>query len=135
MLYRCAGGVHHLVNRAARSSTSGLLARPWLTWGTGWERTGDEMGVVSCCVGSGGTDGGARRVPEGVRPRCCGQMDAKGNKVIKEEKAERRRQGDRGGGGEVRSVGRSGWLNRVGVEQRSPRGPCGLCFLFFRFRF
>lgn len=51
----------------------------------------------------------------------------KGNKVIKEEEAERRRQGDRGGGVEVRS----GWLNRVGVEQRSPRGPCGLCFLFF----
>ena len=71
------------------------------------------------------------RVPEGVKPLCCGQMDAKGNKVIKEEEAERRRQGDRGGGVGVRS----GWLNRVGVEQRSPRGPCGLCFLFFRFRF
>ena len=70
------------------------------------------------------------RAPEGVKPRCCGQMDAKGNKVIKEEEAERRRQGDRGGGVEVRS----GWLNQVGVgEQRSPRGPCGLCFLFFDF--
>lgn len=30
------------------------------------------------------------RAPEGVKPRCCGQMDAKGNKVIKEEEAERR---------------------------------------------
>lgn len=72
------------------------------------------------------------RVPEGVKPRCCGQMDAKGNKVIKEEEAERRRQGDRGGGVEVRSVDGSGRANQVGVgEQRSPRGPCGLCFLFF----
>ena len=79
-------------------------------------------------------------MPEGVKPRYCGQMDAKGDKVIKEEEAERRvkaieaeGQGDRGGGVEVRSVGRA---NQVGVgEQRSPRGPCGLCFLFFRFRF
>lgn len=31
-----------------------------------------------------------------------------------------------------RRVDGSGWLNWVGVgEQRSPRGPCGLCFLFF----
>ena len=81
----------NLVNRAARSSTSGLLARPWLTWGTGWERTGDEMGVVSCCVGVAAERTEAPgRVPEGVKPRCCGQMDAKGNKVIKEEEAERR---------------------------------------------
>lgn len=115
----------NLVNRAARSSTSGLLARPWLTWGTGWERTGDEMGVVSCCVGVAAKRTEAPgRVPEGVKPRCCGQMDAKGNKVIKEEEAE---------GSKSRRVDGSGWLNRVGVEQRSPRGPCGLCFLFFRF--
>ena len=66
-------------------------------------------------------------MPEGVKPRCCGQMDAKGNKVIKEEEAERRVKA-------IEAEG-SGWLNRVGVEQRSPRGPCGLCFLFFRFRF
>lgn len=60
----------NLVNRAARSSTSGLLARPWLTWGTGWERTGDEMGVVSCCVGRAAERTEAPgRVPEGVKPR------------------------------------------------------------------
>lgn len=29
-------------------------------------------------------------MPEGVKPRYCGQMDAKGNKVIKEDEAERR---------------------------------------------
>ena len=29
-------------------------------------------------------------MPEGVKPRYCGQMDAKGDKVIKEEEAERR---------------------------------------------
>lgn len=88
----------NLVNRAVRSSTSGLLARPWLTWGTGWERTGDEMGVVSCCVGVAAERTEAPgRVPEGVKPRCCGQMDAKGNKVIKEEEAERRRQVKTGG--------------------------------------
>ena len=60
-------------------------------------------------------------MPEGVKPLCCGQMDAKGNKVIKEEEAERRHQV------------KTGWLNRVGVEPRSPRGPCGLCFYFFDF--
>lgn len=93
----------NLVNRAARSSTSGLLARPWLTWGTGWERTGDEMGVVSCCVGVAAERTEAPgRVPEGVKPRCCGQMDAKGNKVIKEEEAERR--GSKS----------NGWMGRVG---------------------
>ena len=70
VLHRCAGGAHHLVNRAARSSTSGLLARPWLTWGTEWERTGDEMGVVSCCVGVAAERTEAPgRVPEGVKPR------------------------------------------------------------------
>lgn len=96
---------------------------------------------MSCCVGVAAERTEAPgRVPEGVKPRCCGQMDAKGNKVIKEEEAERRRQGDRGGGVEVKTGGwvglvESGWLNRVGVEQRSPRGPCELCFLFFRFRF
>lgn len=88
----------NLVNRAARSSTSGLLARPWLTWGTGWERTGDEMGVVSCCGRAAERTEAPGRAPEGVKPRCCGQMDAKGNKVIKEEEAERRRQVKTGGG-------------------------------------
>lgn len=98
MLHRCAGGVHRLMNRAARSSTSGLLARPWLTWGTEWERTGDEMGVVSCCVGVAAERTEAPgRAPEGVKPRCCGQMDAKGNKAIKEEEAERRGQVKTGG--------------------------------------
>lgn len=87
----------NLVNRAARSSTSGLLARPWLTWGTGWERTGDEMGVVSCCGRAAERTEAPGRVPEGVKPRCCGQMDAKGNKVIKEEEAERRGRSQVGG--------------------------------------
>lgn len=56
------------------------------------------------------------RAPEGVKPRCCGQMDAKGNKVIKEEEAERRRQGDRGGG-----VGlvESGWCWRIALAARA----------------
>lgn len=54
---------------------------------------------MSCCVGVAAERTEAPgRVPEGVKPRCCGQMDAKGNKVIKEEEAKRRRQGDRGGG-------------------------------------
>ena len=136
MLHRCAGGAHHLVNRAARSSTSGLLARPWLTWGTGWERTGDEMGVVSCCVGVAAERTEAPgRVPEGVKPRCCGQMDAKGNKVIKEEEVERRRQGDRGGGVEVRSgrwVGlvESGWCGTALAARAM-----WVVFFIFRFRF
>ena len=60
----------------------------------------------------------------------------KGNKVIKEEEAERRVKAIEAEGSKSRRVDGSGWLNRVGVgEQRSPRGPCGLCFLFFRFRF
>lgn len=61
------------------------------------------------------------RAPEGVKPRCCGQMDAKGNKVIKEEEAEQRRQGDRGGG--------------VGLVWNSARraGHVGCVFYFFDF--
>ena len=129
------------MNRAARSSTSGLLARPWLTWGTGWERTGDEMGAGSCCVGVAAERTEAPgRVPEGVKPRYCGQMDAKGNKVIKEKEAERRVKAI-----EAEASSQDGWMGRSvvvgrsvesgGGEQRSPRGPCGLCFLFFRFRF
>lgn len=58
---------------------------------------------MSCCVGVAAERTEAPgRAPEGVKPRCCGQMDAKGNKVIKEEEAERR--------------GRSqdGWMGRVG---------------------
>lgn len=66
-------------------------------------------------------------MPEGVKPRCCGQMDAKGNKVIKEEEAERR--------------GRSqdGWMGRVGriklVLENSARraGHVDCVFYFFRF--
>ena len=46
---------------------------------------------MSCCVGVAAERTEAPgRVPEGVKPRYCGQMDAKGNKVIKEEEAERR---------------------------------------------
>ena len=46
---------------------------------------------MSCCVGVAAERTEAPgRVPEGVKPRCCGQMDAKGDKVIKEEEAERR---------------------------------------------
>lgn len=77
-------------------------------------------------------------MPEGVKPRYCGQMDAKGNKVIKEEEAERRVKAI-----EAEASSQDGWMSRSvvvgrsvesgGVEQRSPRGPCGLCFLFFRF--
>lgn len=53
---------------------------------------------MSCCVGVAAERTEAPgRVPEGVKPRCCGQMDAKGNKVIKEEEAERRRQVKTGG--------------------------------------
>ena len=92
----------NLVNRAARSSTSGLLARPWLTWGTGWERTGDERGECHVVLVAAERTEAPGRAPEGVKPRCCGQMDAKGNKVIKEEEAERR----------GRSQG--GWMGRVG---------------------
>ena len=55
----------------------------------------------------------------------------KGYKVIKEEEAERRRQGDRGGGVEVRSVGRSGWLNRVGrVTALAARAMWVVFFIF-----
>lgn len=115
------------MNRAARSSTSGLLARPWLTWGTGWERTGDEMGSCHVVLVAAERTEAPGRVPEGVKPRCCGQMDAKGNKVIKEEEAERRRQGDRGGGVEVRS----GWLNRVGrVTALAARAMWVVFFIF-----
>ena len=58
----------------------------------------------------------------------------KGYKVIKEEEAERRRQGDRGGGVEVRSVGRSGWLNRVGrVTALAARAMWVVFFIFFDF--
>lgn len=122
----------NLVNRAARSSTSGLLARPWLTWGTGWERTGDEMGVVSCCVGVAAERTEAPgRVPEGVKPRCCGQMDAKGNKVIKEEEAERR----------VKAIEAEGsksgrWVGRIKlVLENSARraGHVDCVFYFFDF--
>lgn len=53
---------------------------------------------MSCCVGVAAERTEAPgRVPEGVKPLCCGQMDAKGNKVIKEEEAERRRQVKTGG--------------------------------------
>lgn len=46
---------------------------------------------MSCCVGVAAERTEAPgRVPEGVKPLHCGQMDAKGNKVIKEEEAERR---------------------------------------------
>lgn len=59
---------------------------------------------MSCCVGVAAERTEAPgRVPEGVKPRCCGQMDAKGNKVIKEEEAERR-------GGEVKT---GGWVGLV----------------------
>ena len=59
--------------------------------------------VVLCwCVAAERTEAPGR-VPEGVKPRCCGQMDAKGNKVIKEEEAERR-------GGRSQD----GWMGRVG---------------------
>ena len=89
---------------------------------------------MSCCVGVAAERTEAPgRVPEGVKPRCCGQMDAKGNKVIKEEEAERRVKTIEAEGSKSRRVDGSGWLNRVGVEQRSPRGPCGLCFYFFDF--
>lgn len=61
MLHRCAGGVHQfsesrcaLVN--LRPAGAALVDMGYRVG----ERTGDEMGVVSCCVGSGGTDGGAR---------------------------------------------------------------------------
>lgn len=94
---------------------------------------------MSCCVGVAAEWTEAPgRVPEGVKPRYCGQMDAKGNKVIKEEEAERRVKAI-----EAEASSQDGWMSRSvvvgmsvesgGVEQRSPRGPCGLCFLFFRF--
>lgn len=39
---------------------------------------------MSCCVGVAAERTEAPgRVPEGVKPRYCGQMDAKGNRVIK----------------------------------------------------
>ena len=80
---------------------------------------------MSCCVGVAAERTEAPgRVPEGVKPRCCGQMDAKGNKVIKEEEAERRRQGDRGGGVEVKTGGwvglvESGWCWRTALAARA----------------
>ena len=93
MLYRCAGGVHQFSESRCALVNLRPAGAALVDMGTGWERTGDEMGVVSCCAGVAAerteAPGGA---PEGVKPRCCGQMDAKGNKVIKEEEAERRRQ-------------------------------------------
>ena len=83
---------------------------------------------MSCCVGVAAERTEAPgRVPEGVKPRCCGQMDAKGNKVIKEEEAERRRQGDRGGGVEVRS-GR--WVGLVLENSARRAGHVGCVFYF-----
>ena len=58
---------------------------------------------MSCCVGVAAERTEAPgRVPEGVKPLCCGQMDAKGNKVIK------RRMQDR------RGRSQDGWMGRVG---------------------
>ena len=76
-------------------------------------------------------------MPEGVKPRCCGQMDAKGNKVIKEEEAERRRQGDRGGGvGLVleNSARRAGHVGCVFYFSISIIESCLFIFFFFGLR-
>lgn len=79
---------------------------------------------MSCCVGVAAERTEAPgRVPEGVKPRCCGQMDAKGNKVIKEEEAER--------GAKSRRVDGSGWLNRVGrVTALAARAMWVVFFIF-----
>lgn len=80
---------------------------------------------MSCCVGVAAERTEAPgRVPEGVKPRCCGQMDAKGNKVIKEEEAERR-------GAKSRR-----WVGRIKlVLENSARraGHVGCVFYFFDF--
>ena len=65
---------------------------------------------MSCCVGVAAERTEAPgRVPEGVKPRYCGQMDAKGNKVIKEEEAERRVKAI-----EAEASSQDGWMGRVG---------------------
>ena len=77
---------------------------------------------MSCCVGVAAERTEAPgRVPEGVKPLCCGQMDAKGNKVIKEEEAERRRQ-----------VKTGGWVGLVWNSARRA-GHVGCVFYFFDF--
>lgn len=69
-----------------------------------------KWGAVSCCVGVAAERTEAPgRVPEGVKPLYCGQMDAKGNKVIKEEEAERRVKAI-----EAEASSQDGWMGRVG---------------------
>lgn len=80
------------------------------------------MGVVSCCVGVAAERTEAPgRVPEGVKPLYCGQMYAKGNRVIKGEEAERR----------VKAIEAEGsksgrWVGRVGVGEVKTGGWVGL---------
>ena len=132
VLHRCAGGAHQssesrcaLVN--LRPAGAALVDMGYRV-GANWWRDG----AGSCCVGVAAERTEAPgRVPEGVKPRYCGQMDAKGDKVIKEEEAERR----------VKAIEAEGsksgrWVGRIKlVLENSARraGHVGCVFYFFDF--
>ena len=135
VLHRCAGGAHQssesrcaLVN--LRPAGAALVDMGYRV-GANWWRDG----AGSCCVGVAAERTEAPgRVPEGVKPRYCGQMDAKGDKVIKEEEAERRVKAI-----EAEASSQDGWMGRVGwiglVLENSARraGHVDCVFYFFDF--